>query len=362
MLCTTSEPRTTLYTDGSSDEAYDDYDEMWFYFKPSTGKKVFNDETTIRGNKYLFDDKGVMMYDWQSTASPSATPNKYFSDETDGHLRKKTWIYAVPSEEIDEDDYNDDQYRWFYADATGKVYRDTLKTINGKKYLFNENGIMLSGLQVLTDDKEPAGTAAIEDDNDEITPKSIKNAKTDMIYYFSGDEEGDGSMKTGKNIKIELDDGETYTFGFEKSGKAMDGFEDKNTKFYANGLLFEASDDYRYQAFEVSKAKDADGGLIDPADIETTNMTVTGGTIEVKELGSTHRVVSNSGTIVKDKKYVKDADGNYYAVNADGEVMFVSSDNEYASKIASCWSKSDKKDFGNYKTNNDGDPTGWTCD
>ena len=349
-----------LYTDGSSDEAYDDYDEMWFYFKPSTGKKISDDETTIRGNKYLFDDKGVMMYDWQNTESSTSTPNKYFSDQYDGHLRKKTWIWAIPDEDMNYDDYNDDTSRWFYVGSNGKVYQN-LRTVNGKKYLFDEEGIMKAGLQVVTDGKA-IGNDAIKDGNGDVTGEEIRTANLGdgtYLYYF-GDEETDGSMKTGKNIKIELDDGETYTFGFEKSGKGMDGFEDKNTKFYANGLLFEASDDYRYQAFEVEKAKDANGGLIDPADIETTNKAVTGGTIEVAELGNGYRVVSNSGTVVKDKKYVKDADGNYYAVNADGEVMFVSSDNEYASKIASCWSKDGVT--GNFKTNDDGDPTGWTCD
>ena len=336
------------YMDGSdlqstvSGKDYADMDEMWFYFKPSNGEKVKTGdnevkEQTINGNKYGFDENGVMVYDWQveDATSNTATVSKYFSDQTDGHLRKKTWIYAVPSEEIDEDDYNDDQYRWFYADATGKVYRDTLKTINGKKYLFNEDGIMLSGLQVLTDDKKPAGTAAIEDDNDEITPDSIKDATTDMIYYFSGDEEGDGSMKTGKNIKIELDDGETYTFGFEKTGKAINGLEDK-TKIYKNGLLLTASSDYNYQALTGTFAGDSNGTPDEYVLEEKADLSF------VESNAKSNYVISKSGSVLKKGSYVKDADDNYYAVNDNGEVAFFTYDDEYAKNKAQEFARYDQ--------------------
>ena len=346
-----------LYTDGSSYEDYDDYDEMWFYFKPATGKMVKNDDATVRGNKYLFDERGVMKYDWQNTEASSSTPNKYFSDQYDGHLRKKTWIWAVPDETMNEDDYNDDTSRWFYVGSNGKVY-EGLRTVNGKKYLFDETGIMKAGLQVVSDG-ESVGNAAIKDKNGDVTGEEILTASLGdgtYLYYF-GDEETDGSMKTGKNIKIELDDGETYTFGFEKSGKHMDGFQDKKTRYYVNGMLLEASDDYRYQAFDENN--DA-LGVIDPSDLDTNDIAVANGTIEAKELAAGHHVVSNSGSIVKDKKYVKDADGNYYAVDKDGNVLFVSADNEYASKIASCWSKSGIT--GKYNVNDDEEVTGWTCE
>ena len=48
------------------------------------------------------------------------------------------------------------------------------------------------------------------------------------------------------------------------------------------------------------------------------------------------------------------------SVDKNGKVLFVSSDNEYASKIASCWSKTG--DTGVYNTNDEGEITGWKCD
>ena len=337
-----------LYTDGSSDDAYADYEEMWFYFKPATGKMVKNDEASVRGNKYLFDANGVMEYDWQRASASDATPNKYFSDQTDGHMRKKTWIWVVPDEEMNQDDYDNDTERWFYVGSNGKTYTG-LRSVNGKKYLFDEQGIMKAGLQVVKN-SALGDHSDIEDASEEVTGESILTAKIDGELYYFGEEETDGSMKTGKNIKIELDDGEVYTFGFSKTGKAMNGFEDKNTKFYVNGMLLTASSDYRYQVFDK---KNPEIGVLDPYD---SNWGIT------DVLGADYKVVSNSGSIVKSKKAVRDTDGNYYAVNNKGEVAFVSADHEYASKAANCYAKSTTGDFGHYKLNDDGEVTGWVCE
>ena len=341
-----------LYTDGSTDDAYEDYEEMWFYFKPATGKKAQDGTSTIRGNKYLFDANGVMEYDWQITDATvnTATISKYFSDQTDGHMRKKTWVWAIPDEDQNSTDHDDETERWFYVGSNGNAYTG-LRSVNGKKYLFDEYGIMKAGLQVVKDNKLGDHTD-IEDDSEEVTGDSILTASIDGNLYYFGDEETDGSMKTGKNIKIELDDGETYTFGFGKTGKAMNGFEDKNTKYYVNGMLITASSDYKYQVFKPGT--DAKDGVVDPYDANW-------GMTEV--LGNEYKVVSNSGSIVKTKKAVRDTDGNYYAVNAKGEVAFVSADHEYASKAANCYAKSSNGSFGQEKWNKDHDEiTGWTCD
>ena len=238
--------------------------------------------------------------------------------------------------------------------SNGNAYTG-LRTVNGKKYLFDEYGIMKAGLQVVKDN-ELGDHTLIEDDSEDVTGESIllANLNGGDLYYF-GDEETDGSMKTGKAVKIELDDGETYTFGFGKTGKAMNGFEDKNTKYYVNGMLITASSDYKYQVFEPGA--NAANGVLDPYD---NNWGMT------EELGSGYKVVSNSGSIVKTKKAVRDTDGNYYAVNAKGEVAFVSADHEYASKAANCYAKSNDNTefkFGKEKWNKDHDEiTGWTCE
>ena len=366
------------YTDGSEldgtlgwaggQKDYDDLDEMWFYFNTSTGKKVAGSgnkaaSKTINGNKYIFDEHGVMVSEWSTKETDTATASMYYNDQTQGWLEKKGWIWAIPSDDINHYDNEDDQYRWFYAPTSGKVVTKDVKSINGKKYVFDKTGIMRSGLVVINDEDEIL--ALIDEDETEgaelmkgdFTPddvdgflegndtNALKN-KSGVLYYF-GDEETDGSMKTGKNIKIELEDDE-YTFGFKNNGEAYNGEEDN--KIYLNGVLAEASSDYRYQAIVDVPEGNGDG----------TNDTIMGtndkslSEITGEDLYANY-VVGTSGTIVKEGKYVKDADDGYYAVapkkadaiNTDvaesaeaaapGTVAYFA-DDEYARDKAKDWS------------------------
>ena len=336
------------YMDGSDESSqlgditreYADMDEMWFYFNASNGKKieartdgVADDkikEKTINGNKYGFDENGVMVYEWTGTTASENTATgsgiKYFSEESDGHLQKKTWIYAVPDETIDPDDYDDDEYRWFYANSSGETYKGDIKKINGKKYLFDTNGVMLSGLQWVTENEDGFKYTATDDNTD--TSDEIKEGVSGAeLYYFSDDEEADGSMKTGKNIKIELDD-DTFTFAFksngmaynynrvEKSGKGYEGLQDK--KIYINGILIKANTDEKY---------------VYVGDNEDYNP-------KAKLADNKEYLVGTSGTIVSDGKYVKDADDNWWSVDKDGNVVNHGSDDEAKDK-ARCQAKSE---------------------
>ena len=318
------------YMDGSdltsdwSDKDYADMDEMWFYFKPSNGKMVkiaAGDNKlktqTVNGNKYGFDGNGVMVYSWQNSDSTVSTPNKYFSDQTDGHMKKKTWVWAVPDAEQNQKDNDDDTSRWFYVDANGETTKSQIKKINGKKYLFDDAGIMKSGLQWV--EMSGSKVVSVSDDNTD-TSDEIKEA-SGTLYYF-GDEEKDGSMKTGKNIKIELDD-DTFTFGFKSNGQAYnfanDGLVDK--KIYTNGILEKAGTDDKYT--------------------------------KVGEY-----LVGTSGTIVGKGKYVKDGDDNWWSVNKEtGEVVNHGSD-DYAKDKARCAAQNKGTVE---KTDKDGEVTGYNC-
>ena len=341
---------TEGWADGQKD--YDDLDEMWFYFNTSTGKKVAGTDKaaskTINGNKYIFDEHGVMVSEWSTQESNTATDSKYYNDQTQGWLERKGWIWAVPSKDINEKDNVDDQYRWFYAPSSGKVVKEDVKTINGKKYVFDANGIMRSGLVViddsdhivaLVDEDETTGAALMTGDivpetgvEDVPTSNVVSNLKDsgEALYYF-GDEETDGSMKTGKNIKIELEDDE-YTFGFKSNGKAYHGEED--SKIYLNGILAKASTDYRYQAIVDIEEADCDSIVGDSGNVST----MTGDNSLY-----TNYVVGTSGTIVKPGKYVKDSDDGYYAVSdvdngavKKGDVAYFE-DDEFARDKAKSW-------------------------
>ncbi|MDO4264957.1 MAG: hypothetical protein Q4C63_00615, partial [Eubacteriales bacterium] len=334
------------YMDGSDlRDDYEDLSEIWFYFDTSTGKKKSSGDKTVNSRKYHFDENGVMVSEWgwddeASTASSTSNANidrKYYNADTDGHLSKKAWIWAIPSEDTNEGDYEDDTYRWFYADNSGNTVVDQIKKINGKRYVFADDGIMKAGLVVIdtttntyVDTVDVDGTDGTElRDEGKYTSDDDGDEKTlganEILYYF-GDEETDGSMKTGKNYKLEFEDG-TYTLAFETSGKGMN--KKDSSKIYKNGILAAASTDDKY---------------------------------DVVEFNDGYYLVGTSGSIVKKKKYVKDADDNYYAVyGADkaeqyidgtdlpesstegvGEatIAFFSSDDDYAKEKA--------RDFASY--------------
>ena len=296
-----------LYTDGSDlKEEYDDLSELWFWFNPSNGEMKKAEagkdsvDKTINGRKYRFDENGVMMSEWGWDATISSASLKYFNGDTDGHMTKKGWIWAIPDEDYIQSDYEDDTYRWFYADGSGNAETDKIKKINGKKYLFDSYGRMKSGLVLVEDgkfvgliDTDATDGKALRDGveadiayDSEDDPNPMVDNENVFLYYF-GDEETDGSMKTGKNIKVEFQD-DTYTMAFETSGKGMN--KKDGSKLYKNGFLATASSDNKY---------------------------------EVVDFEDGHYLVGTSGTIVKKGKYVKDADDNYYAVYGSDKAKVV---------------------------------------
>lgn len=274
-------------------EAIEDRDDdyTWFYFNPSTGKKVFDTTKTIDGKKYSFNENGIMDYDWVATGS------KYFSDLSDGSMKKKTWVHAIPSADINSDDYNEGTKRWFYVDYAGNTIKNTAKKINNKWYVFDTDGIMKTGIVTFSADRISNMSPVDFYDPSEMTVDNVYNI-TDKIYYFSNSE-SDGSMKTGQ-IKIELSD-DTYIFGFDKHGCAFDGV--KNSKLYKSGILQTAGDD----KYAVATASDG-----------------------IKY------VVGSTGTVIKSGKYVKNSDDEYYAVTESEIKKFAGDD---ASKAAQYYIK-----------------------
>ena len=342
--------------DGSQDEEEQDY---WFYFN-SNGKRVEAEADdgnyvtkTINGNKYAFDEDGVMAFEWNDGFAtedilPVASANEwqYYNDREAGN-RAKGWFYEVPSEGLDADAYDDGSTKWFYAKNDGTLYANVIKTINGKKYAFNNKGEMLSGLQAIKFDANGniVANKAIDDETDIDVYVDVNSTRYgrdtensyDAIYYFgSGD---DGSMKlNNQNIEI---DGEVYNFYFVKSGEnkgkafgtatvnedyklssdatvgedgyAMNSRVYDDKAIYTNGLKVTADSDLRYQAVNV----------------------LTGETLSRNELYTTAEserdyivLVNASGSIMKNKSSVKDGDDYYYSTNKYGVITAVATEKD----------------------------------
>lgn len=294
------------YTAGVDDSTYDDKSTLWFYYNTSSGKKVVDTTKTINGKKYAFDTNGAMISEW-NVATATQASIKYYSDDTNGSLVKNSWVYAIPGEDVNAEDHENDEYRWFYTNSSGKAITNATKKINGKWYVFAEDGIMKTGLVSLSNNQVSNSHIVNVYKPEDTTVDQVYGISN--LFYFS-DNEDDGAMKTGSNVKIELSD-DTYTFGFNKNGSVYQGI--KNSKLYKNGVLQTAKDE---------KYKIADDG------------------------NGNYYVVNISGAILKAGKTGKDDSDCYFAVfGVTGDLTKIAKfSGDDASKAASYWAKNGTMD------------------
>ena len=260
------------------DNYWDEDQTRWFYFKASGKKEKDQQGKTINGKKYGFDEYGRMNAGWYTKATASNTPVKdggkqgvatysnsflYYSSPEDGARVTKGWFKVTPGYYLQRDKYEDGSDYWYYSDGNGKLTVNEIKTINGKKYAFDNYGRMISGFAVLQMEANSFGTGF---SSKKIVQKVSSDGKYDnennynafvkandrlftsgelKAYFFgSGD---DGSMKVGKQT-VEFD-GEKFTFEFAKNGSdkgaGVNGLTDH--KFYIGGKLATADNDSKIE-------------------------------------------------------------------------------------------------------------------
>lgn len=342
-------------------DSYWDSDQVrWFYFKASGAKQTSSTNKTINGRKYGFDQYGRMIADWHNnslglatyqnasrrgssnnaTATATAAYAKdfmYFSSPEDGARFTKGWFKVVPGYYLNYADYDNGTDRWYYADGNGNLYAGQIKTIKGKKYAFDLKGGMISGLALLRTDGNTIYEYADDDskyDSQDTFMNTARGLSSDWgFYYFSDNEDKDGSMKTGTQ-KISLD-GESFTFTFRKGGtkkgQGISGLSEK--KYYLGGMLLTADPDYKIEIVNkntlekitVSKLT-ADLGLtgVDASkkigqaskgDVIYTNTGVDTDGADLTALTGDYVVVNVSGNVVKSGSKV---DGDGFKVVLDG--------------------------------------------
>lgn len=302
------------------DDTYDEDQERWFYFK-TNGKKVVNDDDySVNGKKYAFDEDGRMLYEWvtKSTASDSnATPGnadysssfRYFSSPENGARVSKGWFKVIPDEQLNADDYDDDEESWYYADGKGHLVAGEIKSINGKKYAFDTYGRMLEGLTFVELEDNKTITEVYDDedyDDEDEFDAFVENHPTAVCYYFGS--EDDGEMKTGTQT-VNLD-GDDFKFFFNKSGSKKGqgkvGYDDK--KIYKAGKIMKADSDEKYKIVAVTTENDVvNVDYIDVSDF------ISGGEYNESKKRTEYEVLENSDTTT------------YYLVNQSGGVQTSSS-------------------------------------
>ena len=378
------------------DEESEDQD-YWFYFQ-SNGKKVKyegNDAKgvktkTINGKKYGFEDTGRMVFEWTETGSRGTTSTaataavagySYFNDRDNGARVSKGWFKTVPTGEISVKDHDDDEERWYYAYSVGKISHSEFKTINGKRYCFDNSGRMLDNLQaVYTDgfgrvwnrklddedllkdgtEMKDGGSTTLKlmdsaglEQNGQVTydadstkgqivvaneldiAQALMNvaagsdeygnkAPTFGVFYFGDGDDGAARTST-QTINI---DGESYTFYFRKDGSRKgEGWNGvKDNYLYQNGKRVKADKDNKYEAYVIA-----------PTDSKTTtaNMDAFRGIEQYLEFdgdandlisGHIYRVQSDSQAIEAVKNAMsydsnaKSEEKRIYLVNTSGSI------------------------------------------
>ena len=149
----------------------DEPDHYWYYFQ-ANGKALKNGNNgtvalkTVNGKKYAFDEEGKMLFGWVNSQNAERIDNTdgdgfkegdyYFGGEDDGAMTVG-WLQMDITYDEATSDYeispvfneDEDQTRWFYFKSNGKKVKaeggddeQKSKTINGKKYEFDQYGAM----------------------------------------------------------------------------------------------------------------------------------------------------------------------------------------------------------------------------
>jgi glucan-binding YG repeat protein len=201
----------------------------WRYLN-NDGTEVTDTWKSANGNWFYLGSDGVMATNQLIEDTNNSTTRYYYVDQY-GAMVKNTWKAVAR----DDGDDLQAEYWWYYFGSDGKAYTtkndsnftvSKLKTIDGKKYLFNEEGHMMYGW--IKEDSQ--------DQND-----TDDDAWKDALFFANG--WNDGHIQTGwAQITVEdNDETKDYWFNFGSDGKKV-GYKDGKRK-KINGVYYHFATD-----------------------------------------------------------------------------------------------------------------------
>ena len=244
--------------------------EAWFYFDSNFKKVAAKDDAymskSVAGSIYCFDQNGIIRTGWRQVKDQTPVMRGYMyfmPEETSkfkyGEAVRSSWYSVEPPTEV----ISNDEVRYFYFNSSGllKVAPEgnfIKARIDSKTFLFNQYGYSVYGIRKIGND-----------------------------YYYFGNSNVDCSMKTGKfNLQTGGEVTEYY-FNPNDDGKGYSGVY--NNKLYYKGKIQKADSFSKYVAYKVGKAI---------------------------------YLVNTSGTVMKNKRKVKDGDGIEWSTDSVGIVTY----------------------------------------
>jgi hypothetical protein len=404
----------------ADDSEEQDVDYRWYRFG-ATGKALKAGsgagiaKKTVDGKKYGFDEEGKMLFGFVSDSGEILTDNDpalecmyYFGSNEDGAMTTG-WLNYTDG--FDNEDYDKDSYWFYFNTSTGKKYQSTdankllEKTIQGKKYAFDENGIMQSKWGTTTDSSGASATKYYGSADQGwvnkkgwiwAIPSKDMNAQDndeDKYRWFYATSGGDIATNCTKKINSKW-------YVFDSVGRMKAGLIELDSESVSGAHFVKKIDQDETDGKDILEmnmtaghglyffgAEATDGAMktgtsvkIDMADdtwtfgfakngkgydkVEKNKLYINGCVASATDMrydlakGSdgNYYVVGVSGTVVKANKTVKDADGNFWAVKTypdttGNDTFFVSGDNDDASLIAKALAAGKTTYTKNSKTN-----------
>ena len=186
----------------------DEPDHYWYYFQ-ANGKAYKRSDSAssdainakvINGKKYAFDTDGKMLYGWVSDGERQTdddawqTCDYYFGDEDDGAMSIGWRLISITDDDAEsvqpgDEFWDEDQDRYFWFKSSGKKQTSkNNKTINGKKYGFDEYGRMIASWYAA--DVAATTSTATTPVTKTATPVQGQKDYTEGFMYFSNPEDG----------------------------------------------------------------------------------------------------------------------------------------------------------------------------
>ncbi len=181
-------------------------DGVWVYLD-SSGDRVYDSWRRSGSSYFYLNEDGEMA----TNAIIEDGDNKYYVDANGARVTNQ-WI-SVENEDGESIGDNDDiSTIWYYFGANGRANMNGVKTVNGRRYIFDDNGYMLSGWQDYDGDQYYLG-----DENEgwaytgwqflEV-PEDMENDNyDDEEWFYFRPSNGKGYVNERKYI-----DGRYYTF------------------------------------------------------------------------------------------------------------------------------------------------------